>query len=166
MRTRFLIFVAAVGAATTMLTPVPKAVAQENIDTYSCQYVGASATEPLGDREGHGLSTRTFTCLVTAGPLTGGVATAETIWEMDKPGGTLLAGAGVIRKPGATTVWQFTDGKSESMMSDGKVVGAIATGHARFVMAVGSAASLSGKTFTWTSKTTAPGQFSVEAKRD
>jgi hypothetical protein len=160
------ILIGVLAAATITQIAVVRANAQENIDGYACQYIGTSTLEPLGDREGHGLRVVNYTCLVTAGPLSGGVYTGESIWETDKSGGTFLAGEGVIRKPGATTVCQLTDGKLEVMMSDGKVVGVTSSGHGHYVMAVGSAASLSGKTFTYATKTTGPGQFSIEATRE
>ncbi len=155
--------VAVVAGAMTQAT-VLKANAQENAAAFACQYVGTSSLEPLGDREGHSLRDLDYSCLVTAGPLTGGVLTGRVVFEMDKSGGTLLIGGGVIRKPGATAVYQQTDAKLEITMSEGKVIGVTTTGHDRYVMAVGSAASMSGKSFAYTTKPTGPGQFSVEEK--
>ncbi len=159
------ILASVVAVATVTQIAVLRAEVQENIDVYDCHYVGISTIEPLGDREGHGLRVAPLSCVITAGPLSGGVFTGTTIWEMDKSGGAFLAGNGVLRKPGAMVVELLTDGKLELVMSDGKVIGATTTGHGRYVMAVGSAASLSGKTWVYTTKATATG-FSIEVKGD
>jgi hypothetical protein len=145
---------------------VQTAKAQEYTDVYACQYIGAITSEPLGDSEGHVLRITDASCLVTAGPLSGGISTVRTIWEGDKTGGTLLAGEAVTRKPGGMAVNTLTDGKLEVMISDGKVVGVVSSGHGRYVMAVGSAAAVAGKAFVFNTKTTGPGQYSIEAKRE
>src|SRR5271165_2884070 len=87
-------------AASVMPGAVLKAIAQENVDAFACQYIEAPTAEPFGDEEGHGISVRDYSCQVTQGPLSGGVLTARAVWEMDKSGGKLLLGGGVIRKPG------------------------------------------------------------------
>jgi hypothetical protein len=51
------------------------AEAQENMDVFACQFIGGGPSEPLGDREGHALRVAAFSCLASAGPLTGGVLT-------------------------------------------------------------------------------------------
>jgi len=155
------ILASVVAVATVTQTAVLKAEAQESV--YDCRYVGAPTLEPLGDREGHGLRIVDYSCVVTAGPLSGGVFTARNIYEVDKSGGTLLTGEGVYRKPGAMAVLQATDGKVEYVMSDGKMIAATVTGHSRFVMAVGSWAALSGKATVYSTKPTATG-FPIEGK--
>jgi len=89
-----------------------------------------------------------------------------TIWEADKSGAILLAGEAVTRKPGGMVVNTLTDGKLELMMSDGKVVGVTSTGHSRYLMAVGSGATVAGKAFVFNTKSTGPGQYSIEVKRE
>jgi hypothetical protein len=105
-----------------------------------------------------------YVCVATAGPMSGGVDTGRAVAVFDKSVGTLVTGTGVIRKPDAAAVYLMTDQKLELMMSDDKVVGVTSTGHGRYVMAVGSAASLSGKSFTITTKTTGPHQFTVNER--
>ena len=66
------------------------------------------------------------------------------------------------RKPGAMAAVQITEGTIELTITDGKVTGATASGKGRWPIATGSAAAFSGKTFSWTSKTTGFNQYSVE----
>src|SRR5271165_5401197 len=94
------LFVATLTAATVMHGAILKASAQGSVDAFFCQYIEAPTAEPFGDEEGHGISVRDYSCQVTQGPLSGGVLTARAVWEMDKSGGKLLLGGGVIRKPG------------------------------------------------------------------
>ena len=167
MKSHFPIAIAAIAAAGVMtLASVQTAKEQDNTDVYACQYIGPVTPEPLGDSEGHVLRITNASCLVTAGPLSGGVSTVTAIWEGDKTGGTLLAGEAVTRKPGGMAVNTLTDGKLEFVINDGKVVGVVSSGHGRYVMAVGSAAPVAGKAFVYNTKTTGPGQYSIEAKRE
>jgi hypothetical protein len=86
MKSHFPITVAAIaGAGAMTLVSVQSAKAQDNTDVYACQYVGPVTTEPLGDSEGHVLRITNASCLVTAGPLSGGVSTVTAIWKGTKP---------------------------------------------------------------------------------
>jgi hypothetical protein len=151
-------------AAIAFAAFAPSAVAQENAFTLTCQNVGGGAPEPLEDREGHSILVNDYSCRADSGPLSGGVWTGRAIWEWDKTNAVLVSGNGVVRKPGAAVVYQETRGKLALTMTDGKVTGFIATGGGTWPMAIGSAASLAGKSYTWTSKPTGPGQFAVELK--
>jgi hypothetical protein len=131
-----------------------------------CHAVGASPPEALGDREGHAFSVGQITCRVEGGATDGGVLTGITIYEWDKGSATLLSGSGVTRKPGATTAYQHTEGKQALVMTDGKVTGAEGSGRGRYTMATGAAAVNNGKTYSFTFKTTAPGQLIVDVKND
>ena len=145
---------------------VLKASAQENVDAFSCQYIEAPTAKPFGNEEGHGISVRDYSCQVTQGPLSGGVLTARAVWEMDKSGGRLLLGGGVIRKPGAMAVLQLSDGKLEYVTTNGDVTGVSTSGRGAYLLAAGGAASLMGKNFTYVTKTTASGQFDLEDRRE
>jgi len=136
-----------------------------NVDAFSCQYIEAPTAEPFGDEEGHGFSVRDYACQVTEGPLSG-VLTARAVWEMDKSGGRLLLGGGVIRKPGAMAVLQLSDGKLKYVTTIGDVTEVRTSGRGAYLLASGGAASLSGKTFIYITKTTAPAQFYFEDKRE
>jgi len=155
----------ALALATVMQAAVLKTSAQENVDAYACRYIEAPTAEPFGDREGQGISVRDYSCQVTQGPLSGGVLTARAVWEMDESGGKLLLGGGVIRKPGALAVIQLSDGKLEYVLANGDVTEVRTSGRGVYLLASGGAAPLSGKSFTYVTKTTEPGQFYFEDKR-
>jgi hypothetical protein len=98
--------------------------------------------------------------------MSGGVWTGSIIWEWDKTNAVMVSGNGVIRKRGATAVYQEKEGKIALTMSDGKVTGFAASGAGSWVMGTGSAASLAGKTYTLAAKPIGPEQFTVEIKGD
>ena len=140
---------------------------QEKISfSYTCQSVGSSPPEPIGDREGHSISSGEVSCRAEGGPLLGGVLTGTMIYEWEKGAGVLLAGSGIVRKPGATTAFRLIEGKIALIVTDGKVTGTIASGKGIYTLASGSAATLAGKSFTYSSRPTAPGLFMVDVKVD
>jgi hypothetical protein len=94
------------------------------------------------------------------------VLTGTTIYEWDRTNGVLLSGLGVTRKPGATTAYEHSGGKISLIIADGKVAGSTFSGRGRITMATGAAASLQGKTYSYSGKTTGPGQFNVDVKYD
>jgi hypothetical protein len=153
-------------AAIGLAAAAPSAVAQEKTFTLTCQDVGGGVPEPLGDRDGHSISVEQYSCSASSGPMSGGVWTGSIIWEWDKTNAVMVSGNGVIRKPGATAVYQEKEGKIALTMSDGKVTGFAASGAGSWVMATGSAASLAGKTYTFAAKPIGPAQFTVEIKGD
>ena len=75
-------------------------------------------------------------------------------------------GFGQRRHPqaGRHCVWVRTEGKLALTMVEGKVTGWTASGRGTYPIATGSAASLAGKSFTWTIKSAGPGQFTMEDK--
>lgn len=157
------------GIATALIAlsaTAPSAVAQENTATLTCQAIGwgNGPPEPLGDREGHGISVGEYSCRVDSGPMSGGVSTGTIIWEWDGTNAVLLSESGVIRKPGSTLVYRGTEGKLALTMADGKVTGFTASLKGQQQLATGSAASLAGKPYTLTSKSTGPSQWTVEVK--
>jgi hypothetical protein len=151
-------------AAVAFAAFAPGAVAQENIFKTTCQDVGGFAAEPIGDREGHSISVDGYSCRVNSGPMSGGVETGTIIWEWDKTNAVMVSNSGVVRKPGAILVYQGAEAKIALTMADGKVTGFNASGRGRWLTATGSAASLAGKSFTWTSKATGASQFETEIK--
>ena len=133
----------------------PSAIAQE-VSKFFCQAVGANgAPEPLGDREGHGISV-----------LDGSLTTAQEIWEWDGTNAKMLLESGVIRKPGAMATFELTEGKLALTMTDGKVTGFTASGKGRWPTATGTAASLAGKSWTFKSWPTGAGQWEGEVTLD
>jgi hypothetical protein len=162
---RYLMKGSGIAAAIAFAALAPDALAQENTITGTCQAVGPNgAPEPLGDREGHGISVGQISCHIDSGPLKDGIVTGTYIWEWDGPNATLVSEHGVTRKPGATVVYVETQGKLALTMADGKVTGWTASSRGTNVLATGSAASMAGKSYTTTSKSTGPGQFTFEGK--
>ena len=98
------------------------------------------------------------------GPFAGGVMTSTNIWEWDKTNAVLVSSNSVIRKPGATAVLKGIDGKMSQTVADGKVTGVTSSGRTTILLATGTAASLAGKSTTWTAKSTGPGQYRMESK--
>lgn len=131
-----------------------------------CHAVGSGAAEPLGDREGHSITVQQNTCRVEGGLSNGAILTGTTIYEWDKTNGVLLSGFGVTRKPGATSAYQNTEGRIALTMTEGKVTGTTGSGKGRWTMATGAAATMKGKTYSYTFKSTGPGQAVIEVKND
>ena len=157
---------AATGLVSGLATSTMAAAQTSSNARLFCHAVGYNPPEALGDREGHSISVGEITCRVEGGPGDGGVLTGTTIYEWDKANGVLLSGIGVTRKPGATTAYQHTEGKISLVVSNGKVVGSTGSGRGRYTMATGTAASMAGKTYSYTFKTTGPGQFVVDVVND
>ena len=144
----------------------PSASAQE-VSKFFCQTVGGSdKPEPLGDREGHGITVTTASCRIVGGLLDGSLLTAQEIWEWDGTNAKMLLESGVIRKPGAIATYELTEGKLELAITDGKVTGFTASGKGRWPTASGTAASLAGKSWTWKSWAAGAGQWEGEATLD
>jgi hypothetical protein len=131
-----------------------------------CHTVGNGAPEALGDREGHAVSVGHYTCRIEGGATDGGILTGTTIAEWDKGSAILLSGTGITRKPGAVTAFQHTECKQSLVMTDGKPAGITGSGRGRYILATGSAASLAGRTYSYTFSTTGPNQFVVDVKND
>ena len=159
------LFAAGIGTAIAFAAFAPNAVAQEITYTWTCQDVGTGAPEALGDREGHSISIDVASCHSETEPMSGAVLTGTTIWEWNGPNAVLLSSNGVIRKPGATVVYQNTGGSLALTMTDGKVTGFTASGKGDEKLATGSLAALAGKPYTWTAKPAGPGQFTIEVKQ-
>jgi len=152
-------------AAIALSAFAPSAFAEEIISMSTCQVVGGSAPEPLGDREGHSIQFDEVSCRVESGPLSGGVLTGTDIWEWSGTDAVSLANNGIVRKPGATAVYQNTEAKITLTIADGKVTGFVASGKGFWPMATGGAAILAGKSCTYTAKPAGPaGQFTAESK--
>jgi hypothetical protein len=151
-------------AAIGLVAFAPGAIAQDNTYTLNCQDVGPIALEPLGDREGHSVEVAHYSCRQDSGPMAGGVSTGTIILDWDKTGATVVSGNGIIRKPGSTLVYQESGGKLLLLMADGKITGWTSEGRGSFPMAIGDAALLSGKSYSYTGKATGPGQFQINGK--
>jgi hypothetical protein len=133
---------------------------------YLCQSIGTGPQEPLGDRDGHNISIYSYSCRVEGGPLDGGLVTGNALYEWNKTTAVGLTANGVVRKPGATAVFQLGDFKNALTVVDGKVTGFLATGQGTYKLATGTAAPLAGKTYSYTSRPNGWGQFAVDIKVD
>ncbi len=95
--------------------------------------------------------------------MSGAVVTGGDVTDWDKTSGVEVLGDGVVRKPGGFAVYQDTEGKVAVTIADGKVSGFSGAGKVHWVIATGSAAPLAGKTFSYTLKSTGPGQWEANA---
>ncbi len=132
---------------------------------FSCLSI-SRAPEALGDREGHSLQIAEFTCRAEGGPLDGAVGPGSGLNEWNGPNGVGLARYGIYRKSGMHAAWINTDEKFTLTMVDGRPVGSTFSGRGRFLIATGSSAVLSGKPYSFTGKTTGPGQFVFDLTMD
>ena len=106
----YLVKASGIVAAVVFAAFSPSAIAQE-VSKFICQAVGANgAPEPLGDREGHGISVVTASCRNVGGLLDGSLTTGQEIWEWDGTNAKMLLESGVIRKPGAMATYELTEG--------------------------------------------------------
>ena len=142
---RIVVTVLRVSTAVAIALLAASASGQEKSYSFSCQSVGSSPREPLGDREDHSISLSEVSCRAEGGPLVGGALTGTNTYEWEKGAGVLLAGSGIIRKPGATTAYRIIEGKIALIMTDGKVTGTTASGKGVYTLAIGGAATLAGK---------------------
>ena len=165
MNTRTL---ATTAAATALLALLPLAASAQALSwKLSCQNVGSSPPEPMGDREGHNLSTGGYSCRTEGGPMDGAIVTGHSVWEWDKGSAVRAAGYGVYRKPGAMVVYQHVDGQFNLVTGDGgKVTGWTATGSGPYTSTAGAGSVLKGKKFSFSARSTAPGQFTVDVKAE
>jgi hypothetical protein len=154
----------ATATATALAALMPAAIAEEiTTSTWTCQIVGSGAREPLGDREGHAIAVSDYSCYIESGPFAGGDVTATNVWEWDKTNAVLVTGQSISRKAGSVAVYEGSEGKLALTMADGKVTGSTGSGRGTYRLVTGSAASLTGKSVTWTSKSE-PGRIKVEVK--
>ncbi|MGY3482591.1 hypothetical protein ACVW1C_000474 [Bradyrhizobium sp. USDA 4011] len=134
----------------------------ETIGRYECNIVGTPNPEPLGDPAGHGLSGYQFSCFGVDGLLKGAVYSATNITEWNGPQATYLLAGGIHRSVGGFAVTQMLEGTGSAIMKDGKPVGSTGSGKAIFKFASGTLAALSGKTVSFTSKSTGLNRFELD----
>ncbi len=132
------------------------------VGRYECNIVGTASQDPVGDREGHQLSSFQFSCLGVDGLLKGAVYTATGISEWDGPRGTQLLTGGVHRTSGGLAVTVMLEGAGSIILKDGKPAGWETHGKSLFKFASGTVSALSGKTVTFSSQLIGPNRFSLE----
>lgn len=157
-------FLGACWVALSVVSATAQPVAQNSTpgDSWLCTYAGASALEPLGDRQGHAIREVHYVCTGQSGPMQGGTMTATGIYEWSGNEGKLLAANGVMRKPGSVVVFDTTEGSGSLVLVDGRPIGARTTGKGVYRLATGAAADLNGKTFTYSTRPAPNGQFVIE----
>lgn len=142
------------------------ATAQPSTFRVLCTTYGSNSLEPVGDREGHSIQAAEAACVTEGGALDGTVTTQNTLWEFDKGAGTMLSSHGFSRKPGAVAAYANSSGTLTFQTSEGKVTGWLATGKGRYLVATGSAAALTGKTYGWQARPTGPRTYVVDVALD
>lgn len=134
----------------------------DTIGRYECSVVGNGSGEPLGDRNGHSLTSIQFSCFGIDGLLKGAVYSAINVSEWDGAKGTFLLAGGTHRSAGGFAVTQMLEGAGSVVMKDGKPAGTESSGKAVFKFASGTLAAIAGKTVKFTSKPTGVGRFELE----
>jgi hypothetical protein len=141
----------------------PTAFADQSRSKAICHNVDEGAPQPIGDREGHMMAIYDVTCSVVEGQPSGGVSSGKVIVEWDKTHATLIAGGGVMRSPGSIVVFQNTEEMGDATVADGKVTGFASSGRGKIIWSTGVDAPSVGKSYSYTTKLTGPGQSIVES---
>ena len=144
----------------------PTAFADESRSKAICQSVDESPAQPIGDREGHMMAIYNVTCRVVEGQPVGGESSGKVIIEWDKTHAALIAGGGVMRSPGSIAVFQNIEENGDVTIADGKVAGYASSGRGKVIWAAGAAASAVGKSYSYPTKSTGPGESVVETGGD
>jgi hypothetical protein len=129
---------------------------------YECNIVGTNSPEPVGDRERHSVQVTQTSCVALDGLMKGASFTGISINEWDGTKGTLLLAGGVHRMPGSMAVTEAIEISATVIVQDGKPVGVTGSGKVLFKFASGAFASLAGKTYKLTYKSTGPTRFEQE----
>jgi hypothetical protein len=156
-----------IAAALALSTSFSNAFAQGQ-PTYRnfCHTAGTAPQEPIGDRAGHAISALTMICRVEGGPMDGAVMTGSLLWEWDGPSAMGRGGIGIYRKAGASLIWSNSEAKNTLIMVDGKVTGFSSTGRGTYTLGTGSAAALTGKGYTFVTKSTGFSQYVIETTNE
>ena len=130
-----------------------------------CQYIGAASRETL-DKDARAVGTAQYSCRASGGALDNSVITGINVVEWNGPNGVAVAGYGTARKPTGMAVFTLIDMKVSVVMKDGKPVGLTSSGKAKFTLTSGEANPLLGKSFSFSTKVTGPGQFDIDSTLD
>jgi hypothetical protein len=159
------IIVTVVGSSLGLINASGFALA-ETVGRYDCSVVGAASQDPIGDKDGHRLTTVQYSCFGLDGMAKGAVYSGVSTSEWDGPKGTYLAGGGIIRAPQGLAITEIADGVGSAVMKDGKPAGNEASGKARIKFASGTLAELSGTAVRWEAKPAGFMRFSLEVMTD
>src|ERR1700744_5445370 len=99
---------------------------------FECSVVGAAVQDPIGDKDGHRLTTVQYSCLGVEGLLKGALYSGSSASEWNGPQGRYFAGGGIIRAPEGLAVTELTEGTGSAITKDGKPAGVDASGKGLF----------------------------------
>jgi hypothetical protein len=159
------IIVTVVCSALGSINASPSALA-ETVGRFECNVVGAVGQDPIGDKDGHRLTTVQYSCLGVDGLLKDALYSGSSISEWNGSQATYFTGGGTIRMPGGLAVTLLTEGVGSAVMKDGKPAGSEASGKGLFKFASGTLAALSGKADRWQVKPAGFNRFSLEVSTD
>ena len=115
------------------------------IGRYECNIIGTISQEPVGDRDGHVVTSFKYSCYGVDGLLKGAVATTVVVIEWDGPRGTFLGSVKFHRAPGGLAISQNVEGTASAIVKEGRPAGREASGTGLIKFASGALARLSGK---------------------
>ena len=138
----------------------------ETVGRFECSVVGAPSQDPIGDKDGHRLTTVQYFCLGVDGLLKDALYSGTATSEWNGSQATYFTGGGTIRVPGGLAVTLLTEGVGSAIMKDGKPAGSEASGKGLFKFASGTLAALSGKVDSWQTKPAGFNRFSLEIATD
>jgi hypothetical protein len=145
---------------------VSEPVRADMIARYECSTAGFFSQEPIGDRSDHNLSAQDYVCVGVEGMLKGAVYSASNVVDWDGSKGTIVIGGGVHRLPGSRLVTQLTEGTVQTVMKDGKPVGAASSGKGIVRFSSGAFAALNGKAVHFVTTPLNPIRFNLEFTAD
>jgi hypothetical protein len=141
----------------------PAVFADENHRSeMTCKSVDEGAPQPTS--EGRMVAVYDVTCTVVEGSPHGGVYSGKEVLEWDNTHASLIAGGGVLRSLGSIVVLQNIKEDGEATLTAGKVTGFASSGRSKIVWASSSVvAAMVGNTFSYTTKSTGPGESVVDS---
>jgi hypothetical protein len=138
----------------------------ETVGRFECSVVGAASQDPIGDKDGHRLTTVQYSCVGVDGLLKDALYSGSSTSEWNGSQATYFTGGGTIRAPGGLAVTLLTEGVGSAIMKDGKHAGSEASGKGLVKFASGTLAALAGKTDKWQVKPAGFNRFSLELATD
>ena len=93
-----------------------KVALAETIGRYECNVIGTISQEPVGDRDGHILTSFQYSCFGVEGLLKGAVATTVAVIEWDGSKGKLVPTLKIHRTLGGIAVGQTDEGTASMII--------------------------------------------------
>ncbi len=92
--------------------------------------------------------------------------TGYGFFEWDGPNAVGRGAIGIFRKAGSSLIYSNSEMKNTLIMVDGKVTGFSSSGRGTYSLGTGAAAALTGKGYTYVSKSIGFNQFLIETTND